>query len=99
MKIKPTFELQNHPGIFAVGDIIDWPEQKQAGKVMAHAEIAVANLMSFLEGKPLAKVYKGADGNSSTSVRARSPVGARGRRENRSPATRRHARWGADPRF
>jgi apoptosis-inducing factor 2 len=59
VKIKPTLELLNHPGIFAIGDILDWPEQKQAGKVMAHAGIVAANLLSYLEGKPQKKLYKG----------------------------------------
>lgn len=59
VKIKPTLELQNHPGVFAVGDIIDFPEQKQAGKVMSHGGVVQANLTSFLEGKPQTSLYKG----------------------------------------
>lgn len=42
-----------------MGDILEWPEQKQAGKVMFHAGIIAPNLISFLEGKPQKKVYKG----------------------------------------
>ncbi|KAI0917654.1 hypothetical protein AcW1_007197 [Taiwanofungus camphoratus] len=59
VKIKPTFELMSHPGVFAVGDIIDWPEQKQAGKAPAPLAIAVPNLLSFLAGAPQTKVYQG----------------------------------------
>ncbi|KAH9947482.1 hypothetical protein B0H21DRAFT_807447 [Amylocystis lapponica] len=59
VKINPTFELQAHPGVFAIGDIIEWKEQKQAGKAAAHLGVAVPNLLSYLAGRPLAKVYKG----------------------------------------
>ncbi|KIP01404.1 hypothetical protein PHLGIDRAFT_80620 [Phlebiopsis gigantea 11061_1 CR5-6] len=59
VKVKPTLELPAHPGVFAVGDILDWKEQKQAGKVMGHAAAVAANLVSFLDGRPQTKVYKG----------------------------------------
>lgn len=59
VKVKPTLELLDHPGVFAVGDILDWREQKQAGKVGNHAAVVGSNLVSFLTGKPQAKVYKG----------------------------------------
>ena len=59
VKIKPTFELQAHAGVFAVGDIIDWKEQKQAAKAPAHVAVAAPNIASFLAGEPLAKEYKG----------------------------------------
>lgn len=59
VKVKPTLELQDHPGVFAVGDIINWKEQKQAGKAIGHAGVVAANLVSFLDGKPQTKPYKG----------------------------------------
>ena len=59
VKVKSTLELLDHPGVFALGDILEWPEQKQAGKVMFHAGIVAPNLVSFLEGKPQKKIYKG----------------------------------------
>lgn len=45
--------------MFALGDIIDWPEQKQAAKTKAHADVVAANIQSYLTGQPLSKVYKG----------------------------------------
>lgn len=59
VKVKPTLEVQGHPGVFAIGDIIDWPEQKQAAKAPAHAATAAANVASFLNGAPLKSEYKG----------------------------------------
>ena len=59
VKVKPTLELLDHPGIWAVGDIINWKEQKQAGKVMAHNDIVAANIISYLNGQPQKKIYKG----------------------------------------
>lgn len=59
VKVKPTLEVQGHPGVFAIGDIIDWAEQKQAAKAPAHATTAAANVASFLNGTPLKSEYKG----------------------------------------
>ncbi|KAI8986166.1 FAD/NAD-P-binding domain-containing protein [Trametes punicea] len=59
VRVNEFLEVPGHPGIFAVGDIIDWKEQKQAVKAQAHGAIVAANVISFLEGKPLAKKYKG----------------------------------------
>lgn len=51
--------MQGHPGIFALGDVIDWDEQKQAAKGANHLAVVAPNVQSYLEGKPLKKVYKG----------------------------------------
>ena len=59
IKVKPTLQLPEFPEIFAAGDAIDWEEQKQAMKAMAHASIVAANVVSFVQDKPLKKVYKG----------------------------------------
>ena len=59
MRVNEFLEVRGHPGVFALGDIIDWPEQKQAVKAMAHSLIVATNVTSFLDGKPLKKVYKG----------------------------------------
>lgn len=59
IKVKPTLELLNFPGIFAAGDAIDWKEQKQAAKAPAHAAVIAANIISYLSGKAPSKVYKG----------------------------------------
>jgi len=60
VKVQPTLQLLNHPSIFAVGDIMEWPEQKQAAKLGWHVPIVVANIISFLNGTTLTKKYKGA---------------------------------------
>lgn len=59
VKVKPTFEVVGHPGVFAGGDITDWNEQKQGMKYPVHAEICAPNVLSFLEGRPQTRTYKG----------------------------------------
>ena len=59
VRVNEFLELRGHPGVFAVGDIIDWPEQKQAAKAMGHASVAAANVVSFVQDRPLKKAYKG----------------------------------------
>ncbi len=59
VRVKSTLELPEHPGVFAAGDIIDWREQKQAGKAPAHAAVVAANVASFLAGRAQTKAYKG----------------------------------------
>lgn len=59
VRVKSTLELPEHPGVFAAGDIINWREQKQAGKAPAHAAVVAANVASFLAGRPQTKAYKG----------------------------------------
>jgi apoptosis-inducing factor 2 len=58
VRVKPTLQLVDYPCIFAAGDIIDWDEQKQAGKVGAHADVITANVLSILNGKHAKKAYK-----------------------------------------
>jgi NADH dehydrogenase FAD-containing subunit len=59
VKVENTLQLSGHPDILALGDIIEWPEQKQAAKVKGQAEIVVANVLSVLERKQPKSVYKG----------------------------------------
>jgi NADH dehydrogenase FAD-containing subunit len=59
VKVTPTLQLPMHPSIFAGGDIIDWKEQKQAGKSGTHADVITANVLSLLAGQKPSKVYKG----------------------------------------
>ncbi|KZT30804.1 FAD/NAD-P-binding domain-containing protein [Neolentinus lepideus HHB14362 ss-1] len=59
VKVEPTLQVQSHPGIFAVGDIMDWQEAKQFAKARSHASVVVANVLTYLEGQPAKKVYKG----------------------------------------
>ncbi|KAF9067915.1 hypothetical protein BDP27DRAFT_1448751 [Rhodocollybia butyracea] len=49
VKILPTFQLPDHPNVFAFGDIIDWDEQHMAGKAVAfHAPKVATNVMLYL---------------------------------------------------
>ena len=59
VRVKSTLELPEHPGVFAAGDIINWREQKQAGKASKHGVVVAANVASFLAGQPQTKAYKG----------------------------------------
>lgn len=56
--VKPTLQLLNHPNVFALGDAIDWKEQKQAAKAGNHLAILLANIPAFIAGQTL-KEYKG----------------------------------------
>jgi len=58
VKVLPTLQLQSHPSIFALGDIIDWSEQKQAFKANGHSAAITANILSLLSGAKLQKNYK-----------------------------------------
>lgn len=61
VKVKKTFQLVSHSDIFALGDIVDTPEQKQLAKAtMYHAPVVAANVLAYLAGQPVTKEYKGA---------------------------------------
>ena len=60
INVKPTLQLVDYPRIFAAGDVIEWPEQKQAAKVASHAGVVVRNVLNMLAGKSNALVnYQG----------------------------------------
>ena len=59
IKVTATFQLESHTNIYAIGDVIDWAEQKQAAKAPKHAQIAAANILSQLNGSPATKKYTG----------------------------------------
>ncbi|KAJ4000948.1 hypothetical protein F5050DRAFT_1561871 [Lentinula boryana] len=63
VKVLPTLQLPSHPNIFAVGDLIEWDEQKTAAKAqMGHAPVVAKNVELYLQGADLSKVgkiYKG----------------------------------------
>jgi NADH dehydrogenase FAD-containing subunit len=57
--VEKTLQLPTHPAVFAVGDIIDWKEQKQAAKANGHGPVVVANVVNLLAGRPVQKEYGG----------------------------------------
>ncbi|KAI0823945.1 FAD/NAD-P-binding domain-containing protein [Trametes gibbosa] len=59
VRVNQFLEVPGHPGVFAAGDIIDYPEQKQAAKANGHIKVVAANVVSFLQSKPLKKSYTG----------------------------------------
>ncbi|KAM6497368.1 FAD/NAD(P)-binding domain containing protein [Amanita muscaria] len=58
VKILPTFQLPDFSNIFALGDVIDWNEQKQLRKASGHAAIVASNIQAYLSGGSL-NPYKG----------------------------------------
>jgi len=59
IKIEKTFQLRSHHNIYAIGDVIDWAEEKQATKTTKHAQIAAANILVQLSGGVPTKNYAG----------------------------------------
>jgi NADH dehydrogenase FAD-containing subunit len=59
IKVTDTFQLESHPNIYAIGDVIDWSEQKQAAKAVKHADVAAANIISQVNGGSATKKYTG----------------------------------------
>ncbi|KAI0262522.1 FAD/NAD-P-binding domain-containing protein [Gloeopeniophorella convolvens] len=59
IKVSATLQLESHPHIYAIGDVIDYAEQKQAAKAPKHAQIAAANILAQLGGGAAQKRYTG----------------------------------------
>ncbi|KAJ3912555.1 hypothetical protein F5877DRAFT_93524 [Lentinula edodes] len=63
VKVLPSLQLPSHPNIFALGDLIEWGEQKTAAKAqMGHAPVVVKNVELYLKGVDVSKagnMYKG----------------------------------------
>ncbi|OSC98054.1 FAD/NAD(P)-binding domain-containing protein [Trametes coccinea BRFM310] len=59
VKVDAHLEVPGHPGVFAAGDIIDWPEEKQSHKAVEHVPVVVANVLRRLAGDAPRKVYRG----------------------------------------
>jgi apoptosis-inducing factor 2 len=59
IKIKSTFQLESYSNIYAIGDVTNWTEQKQATKAPKHAQIAAANILTQLSGGVPKKTYSG----------------------------------------
>jgi len=59
IKIEKTFQVKSHPNIYAIGDVTDWEEQKQAAKAAKHAQIAAANIVAQVNGGAPKTNYSG----------------------------------------
>ncbi|KAH0578275.1 Apoptosis-inducing factor 2 [Termitomyces sp. J132] len=59
VKVLNTFQLPNHPHIFACGDIADLNEQRQIGKHRGHADVVSKNVLALLDGHKPSAIYKG----------------------------------------
>ena len=59
IRIEDTFQLKSHSNIYAIGDVVDWDEQKQAAKAPKHAQIAAANILSQINGGVAKQKYTG----------------------------------------
>jgi len=60
VRVTPQLQVIGHPSVFAAGDIMDWPEEKQFGKTIDQAPVVAENMVSYLADKPLKKKYSGA---------------------------------------
>ncbi|KAF9521810.1 hypothetical protein CPB83DRAFT_865217 [Crepidotus variabilis] len=60
IKVHSTLQVKSHPNIFALGDIVDWPEVKTLSKItFGQSAVVIGNVSSFIKGKTLKKIYKG----------------------------------------
>ncbi|KAJ4496322.1 FAD/NAD(P)-binding domain-containing protein [Lentinula edodes] len=63
VKVLPSLQLPSHPNVFALGDLIEWDEQKTAAKAqMGHAPVVAKNVELYLKGVDVSKagkIYKG----------------------------------------
>jgi len=60
VNVKPTLQVNGYDNIFALGDMIEWKEQKQIGKIsFGHLGVVVPNIMDVANGAAPKKIYKG----------------------------------------
>ncbi|KAF6757673.1 hypothetical protein DFP72DRAFT_890326 [Ephemerocybe angulata] len=60
VKVLSTLEVLYHPGMFALGDIVDLPEVKQLAKIsLGHADVVVKNVLQYLNGEKMTHSYRG----------------------------------------
>jgi len=62
IKVLPTLQVPLTSGqrnVFAIGDVMDWPEQHSFGKIGGHVSVIVPNVLSVLAGQPAKVNYKG----------------------------------------
>jgi hypothetical protein len=49
--MQPTLQLESHTSIWAVGDILDFPEGKRATKAKGQFNVLIPNLLVFLRDR------------------------------------------------
>lgn len=62
IRILPSFRVplsNGNTNVYAVGDVIDWAEQKQVAKVAGHVAVIVPNILAAIKNQQPPKVYKG----------------------------------------
>ncbi|KAG8924066.1 hypothetical protein FRC01_011981, partial [Tulasnella sp. 417] len=62
IRVLPTLRVPLTSGktnVYAVGDVIDWAEQKQVAKVPGHVAVIVPNILAAIKNQQPPKVYKG----------------------------------------
>lgn len=50
LDVKPTLQLKSSPRVFALGDVIEWPEQHMLAKTGSHAGVVTHNAITILNG-------------------------------------------------
>lgn len=62
IRVLPTLRVPLTSGktnVYAVGDVIDWAEQKQLAKIPGHVSVVVPNILAATRNQQPPKVYKG----------------------------------------
>jgi len=49
--MQPTLQLKSYSSIWAVGDIVDFPEGKRASKAKGQFNVLIPNLLAFLRDR------------------------------------------------
>ena len=49
--MQPTLQLESHFSIWAVGDIVDFPEGKRTSKAKGQFNVLIPNLLAFLRDR------------------------------------------------
>lgn len=56
---RATLQHVRYPNVFSLGDASSLPTSKTAAAIRAQAPVAAANLLAFLDGRPLRAAYDG----------------------------------------
>ena len=59
IKVNEYFQVAGHPKIFAIGDLPDLQEQKQAAKIDLHVSTTAMNIVSLIKEQKATKKYPG----------------------------------------